>query len=408
MKILLVHNAYQHWGGEDTVAEAETRLLMERGHSVVKYQRSNDDLGGKNGLASLGAGVATVWSVSSYRAIKTTLAEAEPDVAHFHNTFPLISPAAYYACAEAGVPVVQTLHNYRLLCPGAALYRDGQPCEECLPIFLKWRGVLHACYRDSRFTTAGVAAMLAVHSSLGTWREKVTQYIALSEFSRRKFIAGDLPAAKITVKPNFVSPDPQIREGDGDCALSVGRLTGEKGTDVLLKAWSKIGRAIPLRIVGDGPLRPDLEQKKAALGLENITFEGTLPNALILRAMKQARFLVFSSQCYENFPLVIAEAYACGVPVVAPRLGAAGEIVRDGATGLHFAPGDAEDLAAKVEWAWSHLEEMREMGGAARAEYEGKYTAGQNYKMLMAIYEQALCRSKEATEHSATVRTAQK
>ncbi len=399
--MLLVHNSYQHAGGEDGVMEAEARLLTERGHHVVKYQRSNEELRGKKSLALLAAGVSTVWSNSGYRAIRAVLAESKPDVVHFHNTFPLISPAAHWACAQAGVPVVKTLHNYQLLCPRGPLEREGHLCEECLPKSLKWPGVLHACYRGSRLASASVAAMLAVHNSLGTWRDKVAEYIALSEFSRGKFVAGGLPAAKITVKPNFVSPDPGPRESDGDCALFVGRLTAEKGTDLLLGAWSKIGQAIPLRIIGDGPLRPDLERQKAALGLQNIYLEGRVQNSLVPVAMKRARFLVFPSVWYECFPLVLCEAYACGVPVVGSRLGAVGEIIRDGVTGLHFAPGDSQDLAAKVVWAWSHPEEMREMGRAARAEYESKYTAEQNYNMLTNIYERALsCATEAATPPS--------
>jgi glycosyltransferase involved in cell wall biosynthesis len=395
LRVLIVHNEYQQPGGEDEVAQREKHLLLEAGHVVSEYRRRNAEISEYGLLEKAALPFRTVWAADSCRELRRLLRNFRPDIVHFHNTLPLISPAAYWACAEEGVGVVKTLHNYLLLCPCGLLERDGRPCEECLPSSLKWRGVLHACYRKSRMATATVSAMLAVHNVLGTWRDKVTQYIAPSEFSRGKFISSGLPAAKITVKPNFVSPDPQIRAGEGDSALFVGRFSAAKGIDVLLKAWSMIGRAIPLRVVGDGPLRPELERQKTALELGNVSFEGTLPNASVLAAMKQARFLVFPSIWYENFPVVLCEAYACGVPVVASRLGAAGEIVRDDVTGLHFAPGDPEDLASKVEWAWSHPERMREMGKAARAEYESKYTAEQNYKILMAIYERALCRSGE-------------
>jgi glycosyltransferase involved in cell wall biosynthesis len=390
MKVLLVHNAYQQQGGEEAEADAESQLLAEHGHEVIPYRRNNNELENISLPRSIAAGIQAVWASRSQRDLRQIITRERPDVAHFHNTFPLISPSAYYACSEAGLPAVQTLHNYRLLCPGGLLSRDGHFCEECVPRLLKWRGVLHGCYRDSRLASASVATMLAVHSSLGTWRDKIAQFIALSEFSRTKFVEGGLRAAKITVKPNFVSPDPCVRDSDGDYVISVGRLSIEKGADLLLKAWSKMSRAIPLRVFGDGPVRATLEREKAALGLANVSFEGALQREAVPRALKQSRFLVFSSQCYENFPLVIAEAYACGVPVVAPRFGAPGEIVHNGVTGLHFEAGEAEDLVRKVEWAWFHPEETREMGRAARLEYETKYTADRNYKTLMKIYERAL------------------
>lgn len=386
MQILLVHNAYQDSGGEDTAFCNETCLLRRAGHEVEEYRDNNNRI---RELSPIRLGLQTIWSECSRKKLRDVLMEFRPDVVHFHNTFPLISPAAYWAGHELGIPVVQTLHNYRLLCPGAALYRDGNVCEDCLQKTVKWPGVLHSCYRGSQAATGAVAAMLATHRFLGTWQQKVSVYIALSEFSRRKFIEGGLPAAKIAVKPNFVACDPGARDSTGEYVLFVGRLSREKGPELLLRAWKKLRLAIPLRIVGDGPLRDELERE--VVGLNNVAFDGTLERALVRDFMKHARFLVLPSQCYENFPSVIAEAYACGVPVVAPRLGAMAEIVRDGVTGLHFEPCSTEDLAAKVEWAWAHPVSMEEMGRAARAEFEAKYTAERNYQLLMEIYEQALC-----------------
>jgi glycosyltransferase involved in cell wall biosynthesis len=368
----------------------EQELLRAAGHDVVPYFRSNDAiaLNGFVSRARLAAG--TVWSRESYRALRELLAREKPDVAHFHNTLPLVSPSGYYACREAGVPVVQTLHNYRLLCPAATFFREGQICEECAEHSLL-RGVRHGCYRGSRAATATVATMLAAHRALGTWRDKVDVYIALSEFARRKFVGAGLPAEKIVVKPNFVHPDPGPRDGPGEYALFVGRLSPEKGVQTMIEGWKRLSGRIPLHIVGAGPQCAELEA--AARGLEGTRFRGRLPYEQTVAAMKRARFLVFPSEWYEPFGLGMIEAFACGVPVIASRLGAMEEIVADGRTGLHFIPGNADDLAAKVEWAWTHPREMEAMGRAARAEYEAKYTAARNYEMLMQVYERAVATS---------------
>ncbi|MFY9753896.1 MAG: glycosyltransferase [Candidatus Acidiferrales bacterium] len=390
MKILIVHNAYQQLGGEDTVVAAEAQQLGASGHTVLRYSRHNDELDGSTLLRSLKAGCETIWSSRSYHDFERLLAQEKPGVAHFHNTFPLISPSAYYACAKAGVPVVQTLHNYRLLCPSATFLRDGAVCELCLGRSMPWPGVLHACYRSSRAATATVAAMLAAHRAMKTWQTKVDVYIALSEFARRKFVEGGLPPERIVVKPNFVRTDPGSRCGRGEYALFVGRCSSEKGVNVLAEAWAALSNPISLQIVGDGPLLKEVETRLHQNACVSVTMPGRLSPGDVSSSMRSARFLVVPSICYENFPLVVAEAYACGVPVIASRLGALAEIVHDGRTGLHFTPGDPIDLAAKAQWAWDHPEEMKTMGRAARAEYEAKYTAERNCKLLLDIYDGVL------------------
>jgi glycosyltransferase involved in cell wall biosynthesis len=317
------------------------------------------------------------------------LREEKPEIVHVHNTFMMISPSIYSACREANVPVVQTLHNYRLLCPAATLFRKGKVCEECIGGSL-WPSVKYGCYRASRLTTAVVATMLTSHRLLGTWERHVTCYVALTEFSRGKFIEGGLPPGKIFVKPNFVSPDPFARTGIGDYALFVGRLSPEKRVTTVLAAWKRLPPSIPMKVIGGGPDRTQLEAQAAESGLTNVQFLGHMPREKTLAAINNARFLVFSSEWYENFPVTIAEAFACCTPVVASNLGAMKEIVSGGRTGLLFSPGDSEDLSQKVEWAWSHPDEMRVMGIEARREYESKYTAEKNYTLLMEIYQRAL------------------
>jgi glycosyltransferase involved in cell wall biosynthesis len=393
MKVLFVHNQYQQPsqqpGGEYIVMLAEEGVLRAAGHRVVEYIRHNDEIKdyGLGSRATLP--LRTVWAWDSYREIKALLQRERPDLAHFHNTFPLISPAAYYACREAGVPLVQTLHNYRLLCPAATFRREGRVCEDCLGRN-PWRGVLHGCYRDSRAATTTMALMLAVHRWMGTWMRLVDCYIALTEFSRKKFIEAGLPAEKIAVKPNFAHQNPGAREGTGEYAVFVGRLGEEKGLPTLFAAWERLTSRVPLEIVGDGPLRPALQNQAQRGMMGSIHFCGWMSSDRTLAAIQQARFLVFPSECYETFGLVAIEAFACGVPVIASRLGAMEEVVEDGRTGLHFTPGDPEDLAAKVEWAWTHPKETEAMGRAARAEYEAKYTADRNYQTLMEIYERAI------------------
>nr|WP_290668782.1 glycosyltransferase [Ardenticatena sp.] len=385
MCILLIHNRYQQPGGEDAVFEAEKVLLERMGHEVIPFVEGNARL---NGMPPLKGVRNAIWSREAQGKIRRLIRETKPDVAHFHNTFLMISPAAYYACKEAGVPVVQTLHNYRLICPGALLMRGGQICEDCMNKIVPWPGVVHGCWRDSRAGTAVVAAMLSVHRLMKTWQEQVDIYIALTKFARQKFIEGGLPAEKVVVKPNFVVPDPGAGQHEGEYVLFVGRLSREKGVQTLLRTWKRL-RGIALKIVGDGPLMEEIQTFVRKEELKDVEILGRRPREDVLQLMQQARVLLFPSEWYEGFPMTVAEAFACGLPVIASRLGAMAEIVEDGRTGLLFRPGDSEDLAAKIEWAWKHPKALAQMGEEARREYERKYTAERNYSMLMDIYERA-------------------
>lgn len=380
MNILLVHNYYQQAGGEDQVFADETALLRQRGENVAQYAMHNDavDALGKVALAR-----KTIWNSDSYDALRSAVRENRAEVVHFHNTFPLISPAGYKAARDEGAAVVQTLHNYRLLCPTATFYRDGKVCEDCLGRRVPWPGVMHKCYRGNRAASAAVASMLTVHRARGTWQHAIDRYIALTEFSRSKFIEGGLPADKIIVKPNFVHPDPGLGAGGGGFALFVGRLTDEKGVRTLLRAWQEYRPALPLKILGDGPLRDEVS---AASGSSGIEYLGRRPLVEVLAASGQADVLVFPSQWYEGLPRTIVEAYAKGTPVVASRLGSMTELVEEGSTGRLFSPGDAAALADMVRDG----SEFRSMRAAARKRYEMCYTADQNYSMLIAAYKAAI------------------
>jgi glycosyltransferase involved in cell wall biosynthesis len=232
--------------------------------------------------------------------------------------------------------------------------------------------------------------MLAVHRNRRTWEREVSAYIVLTEFARKKFLKGGLPAKRIFVKPNFVAPDPLPRTGDGNYAIFAGRLSPERRVNTLLDAWTHLRSRIPLVIVGGGEERDQLQKRAISDNLDNVEFTGLLSRNETIRAIKGARFLIFSSEWFETFGLTMVEAFACGVPVICSRMGAMQEIVEDGRTGLHFTPGRGEDLAEKVEWAWNHPELMQRMGEEARHEYECKYTAEKNYPRLLEIYEHAI------------------
>jgi glycosyltransferase involved in cell wall biosynthesis len=393
MKVLLVHNFYRHPGGEDRVFAQERQLLEHHGHQVVTYQRSNSETLDYSTIAKLGLPAKMYWASDAHQHITKLLREEKPRVVHVHNTFFQISPAIFAACQEAGIPVVQTLHNFRLMCPAATYFRDGKICERCSESGLL-QGIWHGCYRESRGATTAVAFMLAMHRWAKTWIEKVNLHIALTQFSRSKFTEGGLPPDRIVVKPNFVAPDPGEKTSAGEGAVFVGRFWPEKGVATLLRAWAKLGGAIPLKILGDGPLSGQLRQMVVDHAISNVTFLGHVGNEDTRAAIKNARMLILPSENYENFPVTIVEALSCGTPVICSRLGAMQEIVTDRATGLHFTPGNPDDLAEKVAWAWDHPGEIKAMGRAARREYEQKYTAESNYSALMSIYDQAISASR--------------
>jgi glycosyltransferase involved in cell wall biosynthesis len=386
MKIVLVHNTYQQAGGEDVVFEQEKALLERAGHRVATYCRSNHEISELSAIERAMVIPNTIWSSDSHRAFAQLLRRENPQVVHIHNTFMMISPSIYSACRDQKVPVVQTLHNFRLLCPAATFFRDGKVCEECVDDGL-WKSVSHGCYRDSRSATATVALMLAVHRKLDTWNELVDRFIALSDFSRDKFVTSGFPAKKIVVKPNFVAPDPGPRDCDGEYALFIGRLSREKGLPTLVEGWTRLKIHMPLQIIGDGPERQSLEAQVNAGGVCSITFRGRCSHVATLGAVKRAKFVVLPSECYENFPMSIVEAFACGTPVICSRLGGMAELVDDYRTGLLFTPGDPDALAEKVQWAATHPAELAEMGREARREFERRYTAEKNYSDLMDIYE---------------------
>lgn len=378
MRVLIAHNRYQQLGGEDIVAENECAMLRRAGHDVRLETISNHTISGL--AAQIEAARRVAYNPAGHRWMAEKIAEFQPDVVQVHNIFPLLTPAIYDACAEAGVPVVQTLHNFRVSCASGLMLRDGKVCEKCLGGSPYW-AVRHRCYRGSTAGSLVVAHMIDRHQRSGTWSKKVDLFFALSEFAKRKFIAAGLPEERIAVKPNFaIDPGRELSGEPRGGALFVGRISAEKGVGDLIAAWAGIDA--PLRICGDGPLREDLEAEAP----RNVTFLGRLGPEEVRQEMARAHVLIVPSIYYENFPMVIAEAYAAGLPVLGSRIGSLAEIIRDGETGRLFSPGDARDIRACVRAMLDEPETHAQMGRRARVLYEQNYSERAVCKVLTGTY----------------------
>ena len=394
MRILLAHNTYKQAGGEDAVFQHERALLEQYGHEITAYTRDNAEIEPTSLGERIDLARRTIWNQQTADELSRLIRRVKPEIAHFTNTFPLISPAAYDVCQAHGVPVVQTVQNYRLICPKSSLLRDGDICERCIGKRFAWPSMVHKCYHDSIAQTGVIALMLAYHNLRGTWQRQVDRYVAATQFSKDKLVEGGLPRERIVVKPNFLAHDPGARtELPGGFAMFVGRLTIEKGIHTLLQAWRRLPN-IPLKIFGDGPLREEMSAYVSDNQMSNVDILGWRSNADILEQMKRARFLVFPSEWYEGFPVTIVEAFACGIPVIASKLGSMAEVIEPGVIGAYVRPGDAEDIAEQVSNLWQNPEHSIRMGHNARTTYLERYTAARNYKLLIDIYSDVLAQRR--------------
>lgn len=388
MKLLILHNRYRFAGGEDRVVQEEKSLLEANGHEVMLLEEHNHKIASVWDTA-ITSGKA-IYSFAAKKKVKAVINHFAPEIVHVHNFFPLLSPAVYDACYSAQVPVVQTLHNYRLACPKAIPFRDGKICEDCIGKLIPWSSILHGCYRHSHLQSSVVAAMTTYHRMRGTWRERVNAYIVFTQFQKEKMVQAGLPAEKIYIKPNFISYNNCNNQNikSGNYLLFVGRLSEEKGISLLIDTYIQHDLSVPLKIVGDGPLQQLLKEKVLYTGYGNlIEFLGFQERDTIFKLMYGADFLIFPSVWYEGFPLTIIESFACGLPVVAPKLGSMAEIVENGVNGLHFQAGDSVSLAAKIKWAIDHPKDMIYMKYNARCTYDKKYNSQINYQQLMQIYQ---------------------
>ncbi len=391
MRILIAHNRYQQPGGEDAVVKTEFNLLKDFGEEVRLYERTNDEINHYSVVQKINFLWNMGWSEDSYNDIRRVLKEFSPEVVHFHNIFFTLTPSVYQACRDEDIPVVQSLHNFRLLCSNGLFFRNNKVCEECLDHKNLWRGVYYGCYRNSRLMTALMVRMLKDHWDKRTWLDQINLYIAFTEFSRCKYITAGIPPEKIAVKPHVNPNHSSWENSDKGYALFVGRLAPEKGVKVLLEAWKK-RPLLPLKIVGDGPLATEL--KKEAQNIKQVEFLGFVSQDRCGDYMKGAKFLLIPSLCYENFTRVVAESYSYGIPVLASSLGGFPEVVLDKETGLLFRPGDADDLLTKIEWFLSHENYRSSMQQNIRKVYATTYGARKNYETLMDIYKKAITNKK--------------
>ncbi|MBC6699262.1 glycosyltransferase family 4 protein [Hymenobacter sp. BT190] len=393
LRILLLHNFYQQPGGEDAVFRAERDLLRARGHPVETLEFHNQQIG-PSLWDKVKAGLLGFYNPGSARRLRAAIQAFQPDVIHIHNLFPVASPAVLWAARQAGVPVVMTMHNYRLICPGALLYTGGQLYEKSVHRLFPWDAVRRRLYRNSMLQTAAVAAITGLHKLLGTWRTGVARYLVLTEFARRRFLDSSLglQPSQLAYKPNFLSDPGAPHPGnqrDGHL-LFVGRLSPEKGLHTLLTAAATY--ALPLLVVGDGPLRSEVEACAAAA--PSVRYLGPADATGVATAMRRCRALVMPSECVEGMPMVVLEAFATGTPVLASRRGGPGEMVQSGVNGLLFEPGDAKGLAQAAQALLADAALASHLGAAGRATYEALYTPATNYAILLRLYEAVVAEAR--------------
>jgi glycosyltransferase involved in cell wall biosynthesis len=390
MRILVVHHRYRVRGGEDQAVDREVALLREAGVEVELWERDSKEIIGL--AARINAAREMPYSEQSRDELAKIIDSFQPRIIHVHNFFPTFTPSIYDACVAAKVPLVQTLHNFRIFCASGVLSRNGKPCELCLG-GSTLPALRYACYQDSRLSTFALTRMINHHRAQNTWNRKINAFIALSKFSAGKFAEGGIQREKIFVKPNFAFPPATPLAHTSELyALYVGRLSEEKGIRTLLKAWE--GVTTPLWIVGDGPLRAEVEAKKSQF----IKVLGVMPAQSVARIMSKADFLVVPSECYENFPLVVAEAFSMGLPVVASRLGALAEIVRHEKNGLLFEAGNADNLRNVTQMLTKNQKMKESLSEGAKADYLERYTPKANLKTLLEIYQAAMRSARQSAE----------
>jgi glycosyltransferase involved in cell wall biosynthesis len=385
MRVLMCHNYYQQRGGEDQSFEDEADLLEQNGHDVVRYTLHNDEIRTRS---RLDVAWRTVWNPTTYHELRSRIARVRPDVVHFTNSFPLISPSAYFAAQAEKVPILHALRDFRLLCPQGHFLRNHEICESCLTKSLKLPSIVHGCYRGSRAGSVVVSTMIAAHHALRTWGKVIDRYYCASRFARSKFIEGGFPAGRIGLKPNFVFPDPGVGQGSGGYAIFAARLSPEKGLRTLLDAWSRLEHPIPLKIAGDG--------EEAGLAREysrthpEVEWLGFVPLKKLMPLVAEASVMIVPSTWYETFGRTIIEAFATGTPVIATRMGAMEELITEGENGYFFERADADGLAARVGQLMADPIRLQHMRRNARAEFEQSYTPAANYRFFRRLLEETV------------------
>ncbi|MER7706407.1 glycosyltransferase [Kitasatospora sp. NPDC097605] len=392
MHVLVVHNRYSSAqpSGENRVVDEEVELLRAAGHRVDLFERRSDDIAARSLPGKVAVPLLVPWNPAVRTELAARLRAERPDVVHVHNVFPLLSPAVLAGCADAGVPVVATLHNYTQVCPPGTLHRDGRPCEECVGTVAALPAVRHGCYRGSRLATVPLAVSMTVNRR--RWWSGVERFFCISATQRDILVRSGMPAERLLVKHNFV-PDPGARrEGAGEQLLFLGRLTESKGVRLLMAAWDALaadgGPGVPLVLAGAGPM--EAEVAAWAAGRDDVRYAGLYDPAECRRAVARSIAVVAPSMSQETFGLVVAEAMAAGVPAVAAGHGAFVELVEDGVSGLLHRPGDADSLASCLRRITADPAANREMGRTARHRYDQSFSPAVGLERLVEGYRTAI------------------
>lgn len=386
-RILIVHNYYQIPGGEDSVVKNEIQMLRNHGHEVYLYSRNNSELNTYNILQKMLMPLDTIYSFKTRRDIKRIIEEKNIDIVHVHNTLNLISPSVYYAAISSKVPVIQTIHNFRLLCPGATFFRNNNICEECLKKGLKC-AIRYKCYRKSTIQTIGCVLSTKYHRFRKIYSK--LNYICLTDFNKNKLLElKQISEKQVHVKPNFVvdcNEKIDLRQRT-ETFIFAGRLDQLKGVDLLLEAWRIMGENAPkLIICGTGPMEEWCTQYITKYNVKNVEMKGFVPNLEVRKLIAKCKALIFPTQWYEGFPMSIIEAFSVGTPVVCSSIGNAGSIVIEGVSGVKFKHDSPEQLVLSLK----KLNSYKDIYYTTLKEFSDKYTEEINYQILMDIYYNAI------------------
>lgn len=388
MKILQVHNLYRTRGGECGVVDAEKLLLESRGHTVVQFLADSTSLDHMTLPKKASAFLQIPYNLHIARHLASYVSEHEPDLAHVHNVFPMLSPSVYVALRRNSVPVVQTIHNYRFLCPNGLFYVNGRVCEACQEKGY-WEAVRNRCMHGSVATSAFYASAVAWGWRSGTFHSCIDRYIALNAFVAGKLMVAGISKEKIRICGNFVSDFAEATAIKQGYALYLGRLSAEKGLTTLLAAARSVPE-LPLKIAGTGPLEVDLRKALGESGMDHIELVGHVAGETKRRLITEALCTVVPSEWYENFPLSVVESLALGTPVIASRVGGLPELIEHGHTGLLFPAGDVEGLAECLRWMSQNTSSAYELAANTVVTARERFSPQRHLDQLLAIYADAV------------------
>jgi glycosyltransferase involved in cell wall biosynthesis len=409
MKIMLVHNRYRSTApsGENRVVDTEAEALAAAGHEVIRFERHSDDIESWSRARKAALPGRVVWSAEAHRDLAARLRGQRPDVVHVHNTFPLLSPAVLHACRGAGVPVVATIHNYKLACASGDFFRDGAVCHDCAGR-LPGPAIRHGCYRGSRAATAPVALAMTAHRR--GWRSLISAYIFISAAQRDLLTGLSLDPGRVFVRHNLIPArtglaaasepldtqltDSQLMDAQPKVVYA-GRLDEAKGVRLLMAGWDHYRAAaghgdagLRLLIVGAGPLQDEVTAWAASR--PSVELAGQVDGATCARLMSGARAVLLPSAWEETFGLVVVEAMALGVPPVASAHGSFTELITDGVDGVLFRPGDPAALGHAVADIAAEPARYATYGRQARETYAKRFDPERNLNQLIEIYRYAI------------------